>query len=46
MFFGPDKGTDYACTFAKGNVIVTVHTQQNDVSFNAKSLAATLAPKF
>jgi hypothetical protein len=45
-FFGPDRGTDYACTFAKGNVMVTVHTQQNDVSFNAKALAAAIAPKF
>ena len=45
-FFGPDQGTDYACTFAKGNVMVTVHTQQNDVSFNAKALAAAIAAKF
>jgi hypothetical protein len=45
-FYGPDGPTDWAATFAKGRVMVTVHTQQNDVSFNAKSFAATIAPKF
>jgi hypothetical protein len=45
-FFGPDHGTDYACTFAKGSVLVTVHTQQDNVSFNAKALAAAIAAKF
>jgi hypothetical protein len=45
-FYGPDGPTDWAATFAKGRVMVTVHTQQNDVSFNAKNFAATIAPKF
>lgn len=45
-FYGPDGDRDWACTFAKGKVMVTVHTQQNDVSFNAKNFAATIAPKF
>ena len=45
-FYGPDGATDWACTFAKGKVMVTVHTNQNDVSFNAKQLAQLIAPKF
>jgi hypothetical protein len=45
-FSSPDGGKDFACTFAKGNVMVTVHTQQNNISFNAKALAAAIAPKF
>jgi len=45
-FFGPDHGTDYACTFAKDNVMVIVHTQQDNVSYNAKALAAAVAAKF
>jgi hypothetical protein len=45
-FYGPDGATDWAATFAKGRVMVTVHTQQKDISFNAKSFAATIAPKF
>lgn len=45
-FYGPDGATDWACTFAKGKVMVTVHTNQNDVSFNAKQLAMLIAPKF
>jgi hypothetical protein len=45
-FYGPDGATDWACTFAKGSTMVTVHTNQNDVSFNAKQLAALIAPRF
>jgi len=45
-FYGPDGATDWACTFAKGATMVTVHTNQNDVSFNAKQLAALIAPRF
>ena len=45
-FFGPDGSRDWACAFAKGAVLVIVRTQQNDVSFNARQLAAALAPKF
>ncbi len=44
-FFGPDGPTDWACIFAKGNLLVTVHTQQTNASFNAKALAAAIAPK-
>ncbi len=48
QFFGPDsaKGGDWACAFAKGNVMVVVHTQQTNVSFNARSIATMVAPKF
>ena len=44
-FFGPDGTTDWACVFAKGRVMVTVHTQQTDVSFNVRQLATAVAPK-
>jgi hypothetical protein len=48
LFFGDDnaKGGDWACAFAKGNVLVVVHTQQTNVSFNARSIASMVAPKF
>jgi hypothetical protein len=47
-YFGPDnaKGGDWACAFAKGNVMVIVHTQQTNVSYNARAIAAAIAPKF
>ena len=47
-FFGPDvaSGGDWACAFAKGDVMVVVHTQQTNVSFNAKAIATAIAPKF
>jgi hypothetical protein len=47
-YFGPDtaKGGDWACAFAKGNVMVVVHTEQTNVSYNARAIAAAVAPKF
>jgi hypothetical protein len=45
-FYGPDGATDWACTFAKGTRLVTVRTNQNDVSFNAKQLATLIAARF
>ncbi len=46
-FFGQDgPDADWACVFAKGTVLVVVHTQQTNVSFNARSLAEAVAPKF
>ena len=45
-FFGPDGGRDWACAFAKGKVMVVVHTQQNDVSLNALRLAQAIVGKF
>lgn len=45
--FNPsDANNDWACVFAKGAVLVIVHTQQTNVSFNAKAIAAQIAPKF
>jgi hypothetical protein len=40
-----DGNKDWACAFAKGSLVVIVHTQQNDTSFNAMELAKTVAPK-
>ena len=45
-FFGPDGATDWACAFAKGRLLVIVHTQQNDTSLNALNIAIQIAPKF
>ena len=45
-FFGEDGAADWACAFAKGNVLVVVHTQQNDVSLNALRLAQAIVGKF
>jgi hypothetical protein len=44
-FFGPDGDTDWACAFAKGKVLVIVHTQQENSSRNALYLAQAIAPK-
>ena len=45
-FYAPDGNTDWAAAFAKSSRVITVKTQQNDVSFNAKNLATQIAPKF
>ncbi|MHA3704469.1 hypothetical protein ACXR2U_20045 [Jatrophihabitans sp. YIM 134969] len=45
-FYPPDGNTDWAAAFAKSKRVVTVKTQQNDVSFNAKNVAAQIAPRF
>lgn len=47
-FLGTDAahGGDWACVFAKGPIMVVVHTQQWNVSFNARSIAAAIAGKF
>ena len=45
-FYAPDGATDWACTFAKGTSVVTVNTAQNNVEFNARDIAKTIAPKF
>lgn len=44
-FFSEDGAKDWACAFAKGSILVIVHTNQTDVSFNARELAAYIAPK-
>ncbi|HEU5267391.1 MAG TPA: hypothetical protein VFU35_11860 [Jatrophihabitans sp.] len=45
-FFGPDGDQDWAFVFAKGRVMVVVHTQQTRSSSNARYLAAAVAGKF
>lgn len=44
-FFGPDGKTDWACAFAKGSLLVIVHTQRNDDSEEAQAIAAWVEPK-
>lgn len=44
-FFGPDGARDWAFGFAKGRVLVIVHTQRKDTSRNALYLAQAIAPK-
>ena len=43
-FFGEDGDQDWACVFAKGKVMVVVHTERTDLSFNALELAKAVAP--
>ncbi|HEU5007607.1 MAG TPA: hypothetical protein VFT67_11560 [Jatrophihabitantaceae bacterium] len=42
-FFGPDGRRDWACVFAKGKLMVVVHTQRSDTSLNALLLAKAIA---
>ena len=44
-FYAPDKGKDWACTFAKGLTIVTIKTDQTSPSLNAKLVAQAVAPQ-
>ena len=45
-FFGDDGRQDWACAFAKGKVLVIVHTQQNNISVNALNIARDIVGKF
>lgn len=45
-FFGPDGKRDWAFAFAKGKVLVVVHTQQTNVSLNARLLADAIVARF
>ena len=45
-FNPPDERLDWACSFATGDTVVTVKTDQKNVSFNARNIAKTIAPKF
>lgn len=45
-FFGPDGARDWAFAFAKGTILVVVHTQQTDVSRNAVYLGKAIVGKF
>jgi hypothetical protein len=42
-FFGPDGRRDWACVFAKGKLMVVVHTQRSDTSLSALLLAKAIA---
>lgn len=42
-FFGPDGRRDWACAFAKGRLLVIVHTQRADTSLSALLLAEAVA---
>lgn len=45
-FFGDDGARDWACAFANGKTLVVVHTEQDDVSFNALQLAQAVVGEF
>jgi hypothetical protein len=45
-FYPPDGDQDWACIFRKGRTVVTVKTDQNDTSFNAKQIAITVSRRF
>jgi hypothetical protein len=46
LFYPPDGGRDWACIFRKDHTVVTVKTDQNDTSFNAKQIAIAVSHKF
>jgi hypothetical protein len=45
-FYPPDGDRDWACIFRKDRTVVTVKTDQNDTSFNAKQIAIAVSRKF
>jgi hypothetical protein len=45
-FNPPDQRLDWACSFATAESVVTVKTDQQNVSFNARNIAKTIAAKF
>src|SRR5690348_4397225 len=45
-FFGQDGRRDWAFAFAKGRVLVVVHTQRKDTSLNAFLLGQAVVGKF
>lgn len=45
-FDGNDGAKDWAFVFAKGKVMVVVHTHQYNTSFNARALAKAIVGKF
>jgi hypothetical protein len=46
QFYKPDGGRDWACIFRRGRIVVTVKTDQNDTSYNARQIAIAISPKF
>jgi hypothetical protein len=45
-FYPPDGDRDWACIFRKDRTVVTVKTDQNDTSFNAKEIAIKVSHRF
>lgn len=45
-FYKPDGSRDWGCTFRKVRTVVTIKTDQNDTSFNAKEIAIAVSQKF
>jgi hypothetical protein len=45
-FYSPDGAADWACIFRRGRTVVTVKTDQNDTSFNAKEIAIAVSRRF
>jgi hypothetical protein len=45
-FNPPDGNLDWACSFATGDTVVTIKTDQKNVSFNARNIARTVASRF
>lgn len=45
-FFGPDGDKDWAFAFARGKVLVVVHTQQSDSPLNALLVGKAIVGKF
>lgn len=45
-FYGPDGKRDWAFVFAKGKVMVVVHTQQTNASLNPQDIAEAIVGKF
>ena len=45
-FYPPDGSRDWACVFAKGKTVVTVHTDAAMSSVDARNVAAAIVGKF
>jgi hypothetical protein len=45
-FYGPDGKKDWAFVFAKGKVMVVVHTQQTNASLNGQAIAEAIVGRF
>jgi hypothetical protein len=45
-FYGPDGKHDWAFVFAKGKVMVVVHTEQTNASLNGQAIAEAIVGKF
>ncbi len=45
-FYKPDGNQDWSCIFAKGKIVVTVHTDELHSSVDARNVAAAIVSKF